>query len=135
MSSSKGTGTKQAILTMKEKKEITEFMTSNPRESSLTVSQIFAEKYARAILKQAIWRTKQNSAKYFTAPESENNRKRIRSANSEQFDNALYDQINKELESTSLWYESIKLLAMKMQKLEIYARNKEVQQLQCSRKW
>ena len=138
MSSSKATGRKEPILiklSMKEKKEITEFMTFNPKESLLTVSQIFGEKYGRPISKQAIWRTKQNREKYITAPETENDRKRIRSANSEQFDNALYDQINKQLESTPLSYESVKLLAMKIQKLEIYAHNKEVQQLRFSRKW
>ena len=49
---------------------------------------------------------KRNSAKYITAPETGKNRNHIRSANSEQFDNALYDQINKQLKSTPLSYES-----------------------------
>ena len=63
-------------------------MTSNPKESLLTVSGIFSEKFGRSISKKAMRKTKQNIAQVIPALLTADSRKHIRSEISDRF-NAL----------------------------------------------
>lgn len=53
-------------------------MTSNPKESLLTVSGIFSDKYGRSISKKAMWKTKQNIAQIIPALLTADSRKHIK---------------------------------------------------------
>ena len=79
------------------------------------MTRIFSEKYGRTILIQAMWRTKQNMTQVEAAPLTH-----IRSEISEQLDNELFEKINQQRSSTSLSYESVKILLMQIRTLVTY---------------
>ena len=71
-----------------------------------------------------MWRTKQNMTQVEAAPLTH-----IRSEISEQLDNELFEKINQQRSSTSLSYESVKILLMQIRTLVTYVHNKEIQKL------
>ena len=124
---------------MREKKEIAEFMVSNPKDSLLKVAGVFSERYERDISKQAIWRLTQQLSDVISAPMTSNHRIKIRSKLMEQFEDELYEKINTQLSSTPLTLSStpweVKLLGMNIQAYETFKNNTEINKLQFSNSW
>jgi signal recognition particle GTPase len=116
---------------IEEKLQIYDFKQKNPKESFDKIAKIFQETWGKPMTKQHVHQiyTKIVNEKKYNVEfgRSDMNRRRLHSPFVRQFENDLYDSINKKLLKSHMTFETVEILAKRLQRSDKFKDRNSVQ--------
>ena len=126
---------KRSHLDLDQKNQILRFMAKNNTMTVAQIVDIYSAKWNISLTKNVVWRIKRDSKRLLDLTGKCTGRTMVTSVLYGDFLDELYKLICESLMKTTLTYETIVIIALRLQKSDKFATDSEIQKLRFSKKW